>query len=200
MRETAKKITPIGEDYCHDGAHYAWLLRADLGGRALGRERLQPECELKAKPQPFREFPSRGDRIIRVDLASKFIVISLHRKSLYIASPARPEQFAPLAARAKHRGLARNRPRHPVRNLGASARVVKATTRTWSTRMDWNRVEGNWKQTKGKVKEKWGQLTDDDLTQVNGQRDQLEGKIQQRYGLAKDMARKDVDDWLKMQP
>jgi uncharacterized protein YjbJ (UPF0337 family) len=39
--------------------------------------------------------------------------------------------------------------------------------------MDWNRVEGNWKQTKGKIKEKWGQLTDDDLTQINGKRDQL---------------------------
>src|ERR1700733_7458142 len=63
--------------------------------------------------------------------------------------------------------------------------------------MDWNRVEGNWKQTKGKVKEKWGQLTDDDLTTINGKRDQLEGKIQERYGLAKDMVRKDVDDWLK---
>jgi uncharacterized protein YjbJ (UPF0337 family) len=65
--------------------------------------------------------------------------------------------------------------------------------------MDWNRVEGNWKQVKGKVKEKWGQLTDDDLDVVNGQRDQLEGKIQQRYGMAKDMVRKDVDDWLKSQ-
>lgn len=43
--------------------------------------------------------------------------------------------------------------------------------------MDWNRVEGNWKQTKGKIKEKWGQLTDDDLSQINGRRDQLEGKI-----------------------
>jgi uncharacterized protein YjbJ (UPF0337 family) len=62
--------------------------------------------------------------------------------------------------------------------------------------MDWNRVEGNWKQTTGKIKEKWGQLTDDDLTQINGKRDQLEGKIQERYGLAKDRARKDVDDWL----
>jgi uncharacterized protein YjbJ (UPF0337 family) len=51
--------------------------------------------------------------------------------------------------------------------------------------MDWNRVEGNWKQMKGKVKEKWGNLTDDDLTAVNGKRDQLEGKIQERYGLAK---------------
>jgi uncharacterized protein YjbJ (UPF0337 family) len=65
--------------------------------------------------------------------------------------------------------------------------------------MDWNRVEGNWKQLKGKVKEQWGQLTDDDLDKVAGQRDQLEGKSQERYGLAKDMVRKDVDDWLKSQ-
>jgi uncharacterized protein YjbJ (UPF0337 family) len=62
--------------------------------------------------------------------------------------------------------------------------------------MDWNRVEGNWKQTKGKIKEKWGQLTDDELNQINGRRDQLEGKIQERYGIAKDRARKDIDDWL----
>jgi uncharacterized protein YjbJ (UPF0337 family) len=62
--------------------------------------------------------------------------------------------------------------------------------------MDWNRIEGSWKQTKGKVKEKWGQLTDDDLTQINGKRDQLEGKIQERYGIAKDRVRQDVDTWL----
>ena len=61
--------------------------------------------------------------------------------------------------------------------------------------MDWNRVEGNWKQVTGKVKEKWGKLTDDDLTTINGRRDQLEGKIQERYGLAKDQVKKDVDDW-----
>jgi uncharacterized protein YjbJ (UPF0337 family) len=66
--------------------------------------------------------------------------------------------------------------------------------------MDWNRVEGNWKEVKGKIKQKWGQLTDDDLAQINGRRDQLEGKIQQRYGLAKDLVRKDVDDWLDAQP
>jgi uncharacterized protein YjbJ (UPF0337 family) len=52
---------------------------------------------------------------------------------------------------------------------------------------------------KGKVKEKWGALTDDDLERINGQRDQLEGKLQERYGMAKDMVRKDVDDWLKTQ-
>ena len=66
--------------------------------------------------------------------------------------------------------------------------------------MDWNRVEGNWKQLRGKVKEKWGNLTDDDLDRAAGQRDQLEGIIQKRYGIAKDQARKDVDDWFKTLP
>ena len=61
--------------------------------------------------------------------------------------------------------------------------------------MNWDRVEGNWKQFTGKVREKWGKLTDDDLTTINGRRDQLEGKIQERYGLAKDQVKKDVDDW-----
>ena len=62
--------------------------------------------------------------------------------------------------------------------------------------MDWDRIEGNWKQMTGKIKEKWGQLTDDDLTKINGKRDQLEGKIQERYGHGKDQVRKDVDTFL----
>jgi uncharacterized protein YjbJ (UPF0337 family) len=65
--------------------------------------------------------------------------------------------------------------------------------------MDWNRVEGNWKQVKGMVKEKWGKLTDDDLAFINGRRDQLEGKIQERYGVARDQARKDIEDWYSSQ-
>jgi hypothetical protein len=55
-----------------------------------------------------------------------------------------------------------------LRNTAAAARVVGQ----WMSKvkdMDWNRIEGNWKDAKGKVKEKWGQLTDDDLTQINGQ-------------------------------
>lgn len=63
--------------------------------------------------------------------------------------------------------------------------------------MDWNRIEGNWKQFKGKIKEKWGDLTDDDLDKIAGRRDQIEGLIQQRYGLTKDEARKQVDQWFK---
>ncbi len=51
--------------------------------------------------------------------------------------------------------------------------------------MDWNRVEGNWKQMKGKVKEQWGKLTDDDLDVINGKRDQLEGKIKSGTAMKK---------------
>ena len=65
--------------------------------------------------------------------------------------------------------------------------------------MDWNRVEGNWKQAKGMVKEKWGKLTDDDLDTINGRREQLEGKIQERYGYQKDQAQRDVDTWYNSQ-
>jgi uncharacterized protein YjbJ (UPF0337 family) len=61
--------------------------------------------------------------------------------------------------------------------------------------MDWNRVEGNWKQMKGKVKEQWGKLTDDDLDVINGKREQLEGRLQQRYGYGKDQAQKEINDW-----
>ena len=66
--------------------------------------------------------------------------------------------------------------------------------------MDWNRIEGNWKQFKRKVKEKWDKLTEDDLTVINGRRDKLEGRIQQRYGFASDHVRKEVDDWIRWQP
>jgi uncharacterized protein YjbJ (UPF0337 family) len=61
--------------------------------------------------------------------------------------------------------------------------------------MNWDRIEGDWKQFVGKVKEKWGKLTDDDIAAINGKREQLEGKIQERYGHTKDQVKKDVDDW-----
>jgi len=52
---------------------------------------------------------------------------------------------------------------------------------------------------KGKIKEKWGKLTDDDLNVIDGKQDQLEGKIQERYGYAKDQARREIDDWYNAQ-
>jgi uncharacterized protein YjbJ (UPF0337 family) len=65
--------------------------------------------------------------------------------------------------------------------------------------MDWNRVEGNWKQVKGKIQEQWGRFTDDDVDVLNGNREQLEGMIQERYGIARDKARAQVEDWYKRQ-
>jgi uncharacterized protein YjbJ (UPF0337 family) len=61
--------------------------------------------------------------------------------------------------------------------------------------MNWDQVEGKWKQMKGTVKEKWGKLTDGDLDVIAGRRDQLIGKIQERYGITKEAAQKEVDSW-----
>jgi uncharacterized protein YjbJ (UPF0337 family) len=61
--------------------------------------------------------------------------------------------------------------------------------------MNWDRIEGNWKQAVGKVKEQWGKLTDDDLDVVAGRRDQLAGKLQERYGLALSEAETQIAAW-----
>ncbi|MCX3081927.1 CsbD family protein [Klebsiella michiganensis] len=61
--------------------------------------------------------------------------------------------------------------------------------------MNKDEIGGNWKQFRGKAKEKWGKLTDDDMTVIEGKRDQLVGRIQERYGYAKDQAEKEVTDW-----
>jgi uncharacterized protein YjbJ (UPF0337 family) len=61
--------------------------------------------------------------------------------------------------------------------------------------MNRDQIGGNWKQMKGKVKEKWGKLTDDDLTVIEGKADQLAGRIQERYGYDKARAEKEVDEF-----
>ena len=63
--------------------------------------------------------------------------------------------------------------------------------------MSWDQVEGNWKQFKGKVRETWGKLTDDELEQIAGKRDILLGKIQEKYGIAKDEAEARVREFEK---
>lgn len=62
--------------------------------------------------------------------------------------------------------------------------------------MNWDQVEGNWKQVKGQARAKWGDLTDDDIESVDGRRGMLVGKIQERYGKARAEAEKAVDDWI----
>jgi uncharacterized protein YjbJ (UPF0337 family) len=63
--------------------------------------------------------------------------------------------------------------------------------------MNWDQIEGNWKQLKGSAKEKWGKLTDDELTAAKGRRDELAGKIQESYGVAKEEAEKQLDEFMK---
>ncbi|MCA9756776.1 MAG: CsbD family protein [Candidatus Eisenbacteria bacterium] len=55
--------------------------------------------------------------------------------------------------------------------------------------------QGRWNQVRGKIKEQWGDLTDDDLTKIEGQRDQLVGRVQERYGKARDAAVSEVEAW-----
>lgn len=61
--------------------------------------------------------------------------------------------------------------------------------------MNWDRIEGNWKQIKGKARQKWGKLTDDELDSMKGRREELVGRIQERYGIARDEAERQVEDW-----
>ena len=63
--------------------------------------------------------------------------------------------------------------------------------------MNWDRIEGNWKQFRGRVQQQWGKLTNDDLDIVEGHRVELVGKIQERYGIAKDAAEQQINTWLR---
>ncbi|HZI79963.1 MAG TPA: CsbD family protein [Vicinamibacterales bacterium] len=62
--------------------------------------------------------------------------------------------------------------------------------------MDANILKGKWLQLKGSIREKWGQLTDDDVDTVEGSAERLVGKIQERYGYAKQRAEDEVDAFL----
>lgn len=61
--------------------------------------------------------------------------------------------------------------------------------------MNWDQIQGNWTQLKGKVRERWGDFTDDDLTRIAGQREQLVGVLQEKYGTAKEEAERQADAW-----
>lgn len=65
--------------------------------------------------------------------------------------------------------------------------------------MNWDQVQGGWKQFKGKMRSQWGELTDDELDKASGDREQFEGLLQQKYGKTKEEARRDVDQWLARQ-
>lgn len=62
--------------------------------------------------------------------------------------------------------------------------------------MNWDIVEGKWREMTGQVQQQWGKLTDDDLAQIKGNRRELSGKLQERYGYAQDEAEREIDGWL----
>jgi uncharacterized protein YjbJ (UPF0337 family) len=63
--------------------------------------------------------------------------------------------------------------------------------------MNWDQIEGNWKQAMAQVKQKWAKFTDDDVVLIRGKRDELVGKIQERYGVAKEAAERQVDEFIR---
>lgn len=65
--------------------------------------------------------------------------------------------------------------------------------------MNWDRIEGNWKQFKGDIKVRWGKLTDDQIDVIAGKRDILAGKVQEVYGLSKDETEKQLSEWQERQ-
>jgi uncharacterized protein YjbJ (UPF0337 family) len=66
--------------------------------------------------------------------------------------------------------------------------------------MNWDRIEGNWKQFKGDVQRQWGKLTNDDLDVIEGNYEKLVGKVQERYGIAKEEAERQVKAWKPQEP
>jgi uncharacterized protein YjbJ (UPF0337 family) len=66
--------------------------------------------------------------------------------------------------------------------------------------MNWDRIEGNWKQVKGKIRERWGKLTDDDLDRIAGHKDVLVGRLQELYGLKQDEVEGQLREWERHQP
>jgi uncharacterized protein YjbJ (UPF0337 family) len=62
--------------------------------------------------------------------------------------------------------------------------------------MNWQQIEGKWDYAKGKLREKWGKLTDDDIDVIAGKRDQLIGRLKERYGMQKDAAEKEINNWI----
>ena len=61
--------------------------------------------------------------------------------------------------------------------------------------MNSDQFEGKWKQLKGSVKQRWGKLTDDDLTTLSGKKDELIGRLQERYGITREQATREADEW-----
>ncbi len=61
--------------------------------------------------------------------------------------------------------------------------------------MNWDQIEGKWKQVKGRIQEQWAELTNHDLRKINGKRERLAGILQERYGIAKEEAEEQIAEF-----
>ena len=66
--------------------------------------------------------------------------------------------------------------------------------------MNWDRIQGEWKQMTGQIKSKWAKLTDEDLANVSAKKEKLIGKLQERYGILRDEAERQIDEWIAKMP
>jgi uncharacterized protein YjbJ (UPF0337 family) len=78
-----------------------------------------------------------------------------------------------------------------------ATRFARRRTEHGGSSMNWDQIEGNWVKAKGKLRQQWGKLTDDDLTLIDGMREELAGRLQERYGYQKEQAEKEIDNWIK---
>ncbi|SON54785.1 CsbD-like protein [Hartmannibacter diazotrophicus] len=62
--------------------------------------------------------------------------------------------------------------------------------------MNWDQIEGKWREMTGSAKAQWGKLTDDDITEINGNREKLAGKLQAEYGKTKEEVEEEIDRWM----
>jgi uncharacterized protein YjbJ (UPF0337 family) len=84
----------------------------------------------------------------------------------------------------------------PLR-IGAGAHQRPARHQQRAIVMNWDQIKGKWHEVKGSIRAKWGELTDDEIEELDGNREKMVGKIQQKYGVAKEEAEKQVDEWTK---
>jgi uncharacterized protein YjbJ (UPF0337 family) len=87
--------------------------------------------------------------------------------------------------------------RYPVIAGGARSARRKTIDECGGSAMNWDQIEGNWMKAKGKLRQQWGKLTDDDIDVIDGKREELAGRLQARYGYQKEQAEKAIDDWMR---
>jgi len=132
--------------------------------------------------------------------------LPMHAREVYLAAFNNAwEEYK----NAEHRkgGASREEVAHKVAWSAVKNKYEKTTDGTWKSqginqtkrrnKMNKNILEGKWMQLRGAVREKWGQLTDDELDQIAGKRDKLSGVLQERYGYAENEAEKHIDDFLE---